>query len=53
MIDVPEFTDSHSRNPFQLRFEDHDAFAAANVAIAPTHAEQRDVSNVKGMAAMR
>jgi hypothetical protein len=53
MIDVQEFMDSHGRSPFQPRVEDHDARAAANVAIALTHTEQRDVSNVKGMAAVR
>jgi putative addiction module killer protein len=49
MIEMQEFTDPHGRSPFQPWVEDLDARTAANVMLALTHTEQRNVSNVKGM----
>jgi putative addiction module killer protein len=49
MIEVQEFTARHGRSPFQPWVEDLDACTAANVILALTHTEQRNVSNVKGM----
>lgn len=49
MIEMQEFTDPHGRSPFQPWVEALSARNAANVILALTHTEQRNVSNVKGM----
>jgi putative addiction module killer protein len=49
MIEMQEFTDPHGSSPFQPWVEDLNAQTAANVMLALTHTEQRNVSNVKGM----
>jgi putative addiction module killer protein len=46
---MQELVDPHGRSPFQSWVEDLNARTAANVMLALTHTEQRNVSNVQGM----